>query len=119
MNYDHEKQKALNEKHLKQPEAGDYWNEMCTPCFLVLKATKYYVTFCEDIKAVDEDHWTWDLSEIKETTIDEFSKRIHYGSIPGCWCHVIPANTPGSRMKAFVAAYEELAVRGRELYIYT
>jgi hypothetical protein len=115
---DFEKQKALNEEHAEHPQAGDYWSEMFMPCYMIIKADDHFVTFCDEMKKVDENHWTWDFQRgIKETTIEAFSKKVHYNSIPGCWCWV----TPGGMQRYLAAMNEELNdknQRARSTYVY-
>lgn len=81
--------KALNIKHAANPQVGDFWQEFFHPCFLVLAATPFAVTFLSKTKRVDGD-LEWDASHIESCTPKQFERRVSYGSIPGTWCDVTP-----------------------------
>ena len=81
--------KEQNEKHASNPQPGDYWQEFFSPCFLVLEATSFSVSFLHKKKKVGQDMY-WDVSQIETCTPTQFKKRVSYGSIPGTWCDVEP-----------------------------
>lgn len=88
--YDHEKQKALNEEHAKNPCPGDYWQEHCCGVCVVLSVEDGCVIYCKDRKPTDDHHWTWDLNKTDIKTLEEFNDWLRYSSIPGYWCDVVP-----------------------------
>lgn len=70
-------QEARKEHRKNNPETGDYWwCDMLNPLFVVLEVLPNHVIVCDKIKPTDENHWTWDLSEPKLMTRDDFKKRI-------------------------------------------
>jgi hypothetical protein len=84
-----DKQQELNAAALANPQPGDYWHEMFCGCFIVLAVTPETVTFCETKIDVDPRHWTWDVSKTSRVLREEFSKRLHYGSMPDkTWCDI-------------------------------
>ena len=82
--------KELNEKHADNPQVGDYWCERHSiPCFLVIDASKFWVSFLSKTKREFGDTF-WDTSKIETCTRKEFKKRVSYNYIPGTWCDVTP-----------------------------
>jgi hypothetical protein len=79
----------VNEKHATNPQAGDYWSERCSPCFFVVDATPFSVTFLSK-KIQLKDGLIWDTKNFETCTPKEFKKRVSYGSIPGTWCDCTP-----------------------------
>ena len=108
MNY--EQQMELNEKHALNPEIGDYWNEMFVPILSVVDVGAFNVSVLRKTKEVDEDHWTWDVTQVTNMTKKEFYKFLHYNT-PNvkdkCWCDVYPG-----RDKAFAEAAKDYALTG-------
>lgn len=65
------------------PKAGDYWNEMFIPYFVILEVrTDGTLIVCDETKEVDSNHWTWNLQKAKHVYKD-YMKRVRYGSIDG------------------------------------
>lgn len=64
------------------PKAGDYWNEMFVPYFVILEVRDDTLIVCDETKEVDANHWTWNLEKAKEAPRD-YMKRVKYGSIDG------------------------------------
>lgn len=90
MAYDADEQKALDEKHATDPQPGDYWQEMLMGVLVVLSRTGDLVHICDGKKDAGRDHWTWDFKKLKTLTIEQFKKRLGYGTIPGYWASVWP-----------------------------
>lgn len=87
--------KELNEQHAANPQVGDYWEERFYPCFLVIEASKFSVSFLSKTKrelntVTQEKDLFWDVSHIETCTPKEFKRRVSYNSIPGTWCDVTP-----------------------------
>lgn len=82
--------KELNQKHLYNPQPGDYWEDHLVACLLVLDASRFAITICKSKKDIDQWHWTWDLSKMEVMTPKDFRKWLSYGSIPGTWADVHP-----------------------------
>lgn len=80
----------LNDKHLDDPQPGDYWHEMFCGICVILKRIRNQVVLCRTKKSIDKDHWTWDLDRLEIMTLDDFKAWLSYNSIPGCWCDVCP-----------------------------
>jgi hypothetical protein len=90
MAYDAAAQDRLNESHVAFPQPGDYWHEMFCPYHVVLAFDGTNVIVCEKKVDVDKDHWTFDLSETKTYPLDQFRKKVTYGSIAGFVADVMP-----------------------------
>lgn len=84
---------AANIQHARNPEVGDYWHEMFCPVMVVLDVTSLHVIICKKKKDVDRDHWTWDVSETKHLTREQFALEPHYSTAKMAHkfhCDVIP-----------------------------
>lgn len=92
-------------KHAKSPKVGDYWQEHFCPQCVVLEANALNVLVCEEVKEVDDKHWTWDLNKLVTYTRGHFISRYRYGMMFNelfvgtddmtihdnqFWCDVIP-----------------------------
>lgn len=87
MKIDHE----LNYKHAVDPQEGDYWHEMFAPCFLVIERNNFSVSFLEKTKLTEEGRWTWDISQISTSSLNDFTSRLLYSSMKDkTWCDVNP-----------------------------
>lgn len=64
---DREQQRELNQKFSLEPEAGNYWSEMCVPIALVLDVDEETVTYCGR-KDAGENHWTFAVDQPKTVT---------------------------------------------------
>ena len=82
-------QDALNEKHRADPQPGDYWQEMMLPILVVCARIGGGVLACEEKIASGTGHMTWNLDKLMWYSLEEFAKKISYGTIPGTWCDVI------------------------------
>lgn len=91
MGYDHRKQQHLNQKHVIDPQRGDYWNEMLVGTCVVLSRVGDRVIVCKIKKPVDNNHWTWDLDQIEMMKIEQFKDWLTYDSISNkTWANVCP-----------------------------
>lgn len=84
-----EEQKKINQEAFDNPKPGHYWQEMFCPYFLVLEViadNSFWV--CDKRKEVDNEHWTWDLSQSKLVDKLYFS-RVKYTPISGFVADVI------------------------------
>lgn len=102
---DWQERAALSAKHANSPEPGDYWHEMFTPVLVVLDVGERSVVICDKVKAVDEDGWTWDLSQVTAVPKKEFGDRLRYKSDAmkhKTWATVVPRH-----LMKFVTAFEE------------
>jgi hypothetical protein len=91
-------------KHADKPRRGDYWHECFCPILIVIESTKHSVTYVDETKAVDKDHFTFDPQGVKTITRKEFAKKMRYSSENlnhKCWGMVEP-----KRGKKWVDAYE-------------
>jgi hypothetical protein len=82
---------AVNERHIVDPQVGDYWQEMFCPYFVVLdRVTENQVLICEKTKPAGPNHWTWDLDNLSLRTLEELRKKVSYSCIPGFVADVFP-----------------------------
>jgi hypothetical protein len=82
---------ALNRRCARNPEPGDYWQEMLMPICVVLAVTGDKVDLCKTIKQTrGGTAWTWDLAQRQEMTRAEFDEWLSYDSIDGYWADVSP-----------------------------
>jgi hypothetical protein len=74
----YEIQNKLNQEHFDNPTVGDYWQEMFCPYFIVLEIVdSSWFWICDERKAVDSNHWTWDLENSKIVSKKYFD-RVKY-----------------------------------------
>lgn len=73
---------AEHKKH--NPSKGDYWWEdhFC-PILVVLSVSANHVTVCTKTKDVENNKWTWDLSQPQIMSREQFVKRLEYGRVDG------------------------------------
>ena len=68
---------ARRDHRMCNPQEGDYWYEdMFVPHLVVLKVLANHIIFCDKTKATDERHWTWDLSQPKMLSKNEFKEKV-------------------------------------------
>lgn len=86
--------RELAEIHLNDPKVGDYWHDMYHPVCVVVKVDSGTdtVTICKTKVAVDDDHWTWDLSVTETMTKDKLKSWLSYSGKAniGYWVDVLP-----------------------------
>ncbi len=80
----------LNEQHLHNPQAGDYWHDRFCPVCLVIDSGKFFVAILEKKKDVGTNYWTWDTSEMTTLSKADFINKLSYKTIPGTWANVVP-----------------------------
>lgn len=87
-------QKQVNIEHLNNPKVGDYWHEMFVPACVVVSVieNEKKVLICTAKQEIDEEHWTFDLAQLKTVTFKEFKDELTYNNDPDSktWCDVIP-----------------------------
>lgn len=88
-------QQKLNIEHTIRPQPGDYWQDMCSPCFLVVWSDGEYMEYLDtDVhrKRIGDYNWTWDTTKPPlRCRIEEFAKQLRYETIPdSCWADVMP-----------------------------
>jgi hypothetical protein len=81
---------AVNEKHVSNPEPGDYWHEMFCPYLVVLARVGDRVIIYRTRKDVDHRHWTWDTTKPEMMSLADLRKKVTYGNIPGFVADVAP-----------------------------
>ena len=87
----------------KNPLPGDYWAEMFSPYFVVLKKTdNNTLIVCDKTKPVGTTHWTWDLEKAIEVQMS-YMFRVKYDTIEG-FC----ADVSKSPHRWAVSAWEEM-----------
>lgn len=87
-----EARKALNNKHLLDPQPGDYWHECFTPILLVVSVNGALIEY------VDTDHLTSDLDgryfgtekPMHRGTWMSLVKKLSYENSDGTWADVLP-----------------------------
>jgi len=85
------KQHKTNEDHASDPKIGDYWSEMFAPILVVVgRPDPDSVLICDKTMDVEERRWTWDLTQCRIMTLEEFHARLRYDSIPGFWADCCP-----------------------------
>jgi hypothetical protein len=101
--YDAEKQEFINECHVIQPQAGDYWSEMFCPYHVVLHVGEDFVVICDKKVNVDSGHWRFDLSTHRILTYEEHAKEVMYrGDYYG-----FPADCSPNRLGEIVDEWRE------------
>jgi len=83
--------RLVNEKHISDPQPGDYWQEMFCPYFVVIRRLGDLVIICDQKKDAGDHRWTWDLTKLKVQSLAELRKQVTYGTIPGFVADVCPA----------------------------
>lgn len=99
----HKERQELNNLHAKNPTVGDYWEEMFAPACVVIGVTKEAVSLCDKTKSVTDTTWTWDLSQTRQLSRDEFSRWLRYQSpemSDRTWCNVHPRQHTWARKAA-------------------
>ena len=95
----------LNEEHAKNPKIGDFWHDHLAPVLCVIDVGTFSVVVLRSTKPVDDDHWTWDISNLTMMTKKEFYRQLHYSTENmkhKCWASVVP-----ERDKIFAKLVEE------------
>jgi hypothetical protein len=91
MNWD--EQVALDIKHSKDPQPGDYWEDHMCGVLQVVAVAAGMVIFFDKQKAVDANHWQWDTTKPSALTVADFTKRLQYKSAnmgEKTWANVHP-----------------------------
>ena len=71
----------LNVKHEKSPQPGDYWHEMFSPYFIVIRHDKKTDTvFYVDDKIYVDNYFKFDFAKVKRLPRTELFKQVHYNS---------------------------------------
>lgn len=103
-------QQQLNEEHALEPKIGDYWHEMFVPILSVVDVGPWNVSVLRKTKEVDEEHWTWDVTEVTNMSRKEFYDFLHYNTKNVkhlCHCDVYP-----KRDLVFAEAAKHYAMTG-------
>lgn len=77
-----EQRDADNQKHLNDPQPGDYWHEMFSPDCVVIERLGKNIIFCCHTKDVGGNKWTWNLYHLSLLPLAEWQKRLVYPSMP-------------------------------------
>jgi len=77
----YEERQVLNQKHIENPQPGDFWHEMFSPYHVVLAVADNHVIICEKTKPTDANHYTFDLSETKTLSHLEHRNLVTYSSM--------------------------------------
>jgi hypothetical protein len=80
MAYNHEAQIALNQKHLQDPQPGDYWEDHFVGILQFVAVSHGVVILFDQKVDVDRDHWQWDASKPKGLSLEEFRTHLCYKS---------------------------------------
>jgi hypothetical protein len=111
-NIDWDERQRENIYHAEFPVAGDYWEEMFSGQYLIVVVTTSLVALCQDKKAVDDQHWQFDLSKITVLTREQFSDKVRY-STPSMnhktWCDVHPGALADDAAEALEAGNKALS----------
>ena len=94
MNWD--EQVALDIKHSKDPQPGDYWEDHMCGVLIVVAVSHGMVIFFDERIDVPPDHWQFDESKPKALTVADFTKRLQYkseGMGEKTWANVHPKRT--------------------------
>lgn len=72
----------LNVKHEKSPQPGDYWHEMFSPYFIVIRHDKQTDTvfYVDDKIYGDMNYFKFDFAKVKNLPRTELFKQVHYDS---------------------------------------
>ena len=116
MSYDHDAQKQLNEDALRNPQPGDYWQEMFCPYFIVVAVNGAKLTVLstlggpksfnrkEELDAkINNQDGTWSFDYSKSMIVDHawIRNAVKYGSIDGFVADV----SRSDRMKSIVSEW--------------
>ena len=74
----YEERQVLNQKHIENPQPGDFWHEMFAPYHVVLAVTDSHVIICDKKVSVDSHHYTFDMSETKTISHLEHRDLVTY-----------------------------------------
>lgn len=80
----------LDQQHLHNPQAGDYWHDRFCPVALVIDSGQFFVAFLHKKKDVGKSHWTWDTSDVATLSKQDFVKKMSYSSMDKPWANVVP-----------------------------
>lgn len=83
---------AINEKHVADPQPGDYWHEMFCPYVAILARVGNHLIVYRKRKDVPPNHWTWDTDEPSMMTLAELRKLVTYDTIDGFVADVVPGH---------------------------
>ncbi len=97
--------KIQNQEALDNPQPGDYWNEMFSPYFIILKVIGNKLIICDTRKDVDKNHWTWSLKDWKLVDKNYLKKKVTYSTIDG-FCADVVRNS--QKHYSFVEDFNEL-----------
>jgi hypothetical protein len=94
MSYDHEAQKALDQKHLKYPKPGDYWHEMYCPIARILGIFNGQIVL-QKVSGMQGKEISDTEPSPEVMSVADFKKWVSYDSMPDkTWCNVIPERYP-------------------------
>jgi len=82
----------INERHLADPQPGDFWHEMFSPYVVILARVETQLIVYRKRIDVPPNHWTWDTDSPSFMTLDELRKLVTYGTIPGFVADVTPGH---------------------------
>ena len=97
--------KIQNQEALDKPQPGDYWHEMFSPYFIILKVIGNKLIICDTRKDVDKNHWTWSLKDWKLVDKNYLKKKVTYSTIDG-FCADVVRNS--QKHYSFVEDFNEL-----------
>ena len=80
----------LNERHMVDPQVGDYWHEMLVPYLVVVGRIGHRTIVCETTKCVGGSKWTWDLDHLRIVTEEWLRQRLMYRNLDGFVAWVEP-----------------------------
>ena len=88
-----DEQQALDIKHSKDPQPGDYWEDHFVGVLQVVDVVHGIVIFFDKKIDVPPNHWQWDETKPSALTIAEFTKKLRYNSAAmgeKTWANVHP-----------------------------
>ena len=86
--FDRDKERfEQNQKHLNDPQKGDYWHEQFCAICAVVSTTDNHVTVVRDRAQDDSGQWFTKMETMRKK---DFKSWLSYESIPGTWASVLP-----------------------------
>jgi len=85
---------SLEDRHARDPQPGDYWQEMFCPVCVVVSRDGDSVLVCRTVRWLPDERWTWDLGQLACMSVEEFQRWLSYKTHPGYWARVLPGRMP-------------------------
>lgn len=92
----------LEQKHIDNPQEGDYWHDFFCPILLVVEVLKNNrIKICEDTidHPTDKNARKFNLKKVKAVPKSYLKQKLSYHTKKGgYWARVIPYGNPGNKL---------------------